>query len=176
MEHTSKVAAQLAQKFLYKLHAAVNAHDAEQIGALCTEDVEWDDPAASEPLRGRAAVIEFHRVGMFRAIPDVAIKLIDEPYLTPDGQGIAVRSLIQGTMAGPLIPPGFAPTGRPIRFETAEFSRFRDGLLCRHTVIIDMLNLARQIGAAPESGGLAEHMGVGFQRIAAAISRHRAKS
>jgi steroid delta-isomerase-like uncharacterized protein len=174
-EAANNVLTQIAEDLLAKLHAAVNAHDAEAIGALCTDDVEWEDPAASEPLRGRAAVIRFHREGMFRALPDVALRLVDGPYIMADGQGLAVRTRIQGTMTGPLIPPGFAPTGRRIQFETAEFSRLRDGRLCRHTVMIDMLDLARQIGAAPASGGLIEHLGVGFQRVAAAVARHRVK-
>lgn len=168
--------AQISNDLLTKLHAAVNAHDAQAIGALCAEDVDWDDPAANKPLHGRAAVIQFHREGMFRALPDVSLKLIEGPYFSADGQGLAVRTLIQGTMTGPLAPPGFAPTGQAIQFETAEFSQVCNGLLCRHSVIINMLDLARQIGAAPAEDGLVEHLGIGFQHMVAAVARYRAKT
>jgi predicted ester cyclase len=156
-----------AELFVSKLHAFVNAHDADAIAALCTEDVIWDDPAAARPLKGRDAVRRFHGEGMFRALPDATIERIDGPYLSADGEGFAVRTRIRGTMTGPLSPPGFAPTGKPVAFETAEFSRIRNGLLCQHTVVLNMLDLARQIGAAPKSGSPGERLGVWFQHLAA---------
>jgi hypothetical protein len=79
-------------------------------------------------------------------------------------------------MTGPLEPPGFAPTNSPLVFETAEFSRFEGGLLSRHTVIIDMLGLARQIGAVPRPGGLAERVGLWGQHLAALVARAGSKT
>ena len=72
------------RRFLERLHAAVNAHDAEAVAALCTEDVIWEDPATPEPLHGREAVYRFHRDVMFRSLPDVRIQLVDGPYLSLD--------------------------------------------------------------------------------------------
>jgi predicted ester cyclase len=165
------VDARFAQDFLVRLHAAVNAHDAASVAALCCEDVVWEDPAASMPLRGREAVYRFHHETMFRALPDTRIELIDGPYLALDGTGISARLRISGTMTGPLVPPGFAPTNGPLVFETAEFSRFEGGLLSRHTVILDMLGLARQIGAVPPAGGLGERIGLWGQHLAALLGR-----
>ncbi len=163
--------ARFAQDFLSRLHAAVNAHDAAAVAALCCEDVVWDDPAASTPLRGREAVYRFHHETMFRALPDVRIELIDGPYLALDGISIAARLRIRGTMTGPLVPPGFAPTNGPLVFETAEFSQFEGSLLARHTVIIDVLGLARQIGAVPQPGGPGDRIGLWAQHVAALIGR-----
>jgi predicted ester cyclase len=167
--------ARFARDFLARLHAAVNAHDADAVAALCREDVVWDDPAAPEPLRGREAVVRFHRDIMFRAIPDVRIELVDGPYLALDGAGVAVRLRISGTMTGRLTPPGFAPTGGPVEFETAEFSHFDGELLAHHTVVLNMLALARQIGAVPKAGSSAEHIGVWIQHIAARWARGQRK-
>ena len=44
-------------------------------------------------------------------------------------------------------------------------------LLSRHAVIIDMLGLARQIGAVPPSGGLGERIGLWGQHAAAPLGR-----
>lgn len=155
------------RSFVTKLHAAVNAQDADAVAELCAEDVEWFDPAAPEPLRGREAVRRFHREIMFRALPDVRIELAAGPYLSLDGAGIATRLVVRGTMKGPLNPPGFAPTGEPVVFETAEFSDFEGPLLAHHRVVLDMLSLARQIGAAPRSGTFAERVGIWLQRLRA---------
>lgn len=163
--------AAFARDFLARLHAAVNAHDAAAISALCCENVLWDDPAAPGPLHGQEAVRRFHADTMLRALPDVRVDMIDGPYLALDGKGVSARLRISGTMTGPLVPPGFAPTNGHIVFETAEFSRFEGGLLSRHTVIIDMLGLARQIGAVPPAGGLGECIGLWGQHVAALLGR-----
>ncbi len=168
-----RIDADFARDFLHRLHTAVNAHDAEGVASLCSEEVLWDDPAAPVPLRGRDAVRNFHRDTMFRAIPDVRVKVIDGPYLSLDGTGAAVRLRISGTMTGPLIPPGFGPTGGVIEFETAEFSHFAGDLLDHHSVVLNMLELARQIGAVPKTGSLGERMGIWLQRLSAGRTRRQ---
>jgi predicted ester cyclase len=164
-------ASRASYEVLQRLHAAVNAHDAEKIGALCHEDVLWEDPAAGSALRGRKAVQGFHSDMMFRSLPDVHIELLDGPYFSEDGLGVAVHLRITGTMTGPLDPPGFAPTGASIDFETAEFSRIRDGMLVHHRVVLDMLGLGRQIGAVPKARSRAERLNVWFQHLVAWRSR-----
>jgi predicted ester cyclase len=162
-----------ARSFLQRLHGAVNAHDADAVAALCADDVVWEDPAAPRTLHGRAEVRAFHGNVMFPALPDTRIDLIAGPYLALDGTGIAARLRISGTMTGPLTPPGFAPTGARLSFETAEFSQFEGGLLAHHTVVLNMLDLARQIGAVPKAGSVADRAGVWMQHVAAFWHRSR---
>jgi hypothetical protein len=76
-------------------------------------------------------------------------------------------------MTGTLTPPGFAPTGGRLSFETADFPHFEGGLLLRHTVELNMLDLARQIGAVPQSGTLGGRVGVWGQHVAAFWARAR---
>jgi ketosteroid isomerase-like protein len=125
------VDAAFARAFLQRLRAAVNAHDADAVAALCTDDVVWEDPGAPHTLHGRAEVLGFHRDIMFPALPDTRIELISGPYIAADGTGVAARLRISGTMTGPLTPPGFAPTGDHLSFRTAEFSQFE--VDCWHT-------------------------------------------
>jgi hypothetical protein len=70
-------------------------------------------------------------------------------------------------MTGPLDPPGFAPTNGPVSFETAEFSRIERGVLVEHRVVLDMLSLARQIGAVPAAGTFADRVGTRLQHLMA---------
>jgi hypothetical protein len=77
-------------------------------------------------------------------------------------------------MEGSLTPPGFAPTKRNLSFETAEFSTFVDSLLARHIVVLNMLDLARQIGAVPEAGTPGDRIGVGLQHVSAFLARRTA--
>ncbi len=162
-----------ARDFLRRLHGAANAHDPDAVAALCAEDIVWEDPAAPHTLRGRDAVRSFHRDIMFAALPDTHIELIDGPYLALDGSGVAARLRISGTMTGALTPPGFAPTGGRVGFETAEFSQFDNGLLARHTVVMNMLEVARQIGAVPQAGSVGDRIGVWMQNVSAFWARGR---
>ena len=92
--------------------------------------------------------------------------------LAADGSGVAVRLRISGTMTGALTPPGFAPTGGALIFETAELSRLdASGLLAQHTVVLDMLDLARQIGAVPQAGSVGARIGLWMQHVAAFWAR-----
>ncbi len=150
----------------------MNAHDAQAVAALCRDDVVWEDPAAPHTLHGRDAVFRFHHDVMFSALPDARVELIDGPYLALDGCGaVAVRLRISGTMTGALTPPGFAPTDGHLIFETAEFSHLRDGLLARHTVVLNMLDLARQIGAVPRADTFGARVGVWMQHVSAFWTR-----
>lgn len=167
------VDASFARDFLQRLHAAASACDHDAVAGLCAEDVVWEDPAAPHTLRGREAVRAFHRDIMFVALPDARIELIEGPYLALDGSGIAARLRITGTMTGPLTPPGFAPTGGHLAFETAEFSSFGNGLLAHHIVVLNMLDVARQIGAAPQPGSVAGRIGVWMQHLSAFWARAR---
>jgi steroid delta-isomerase-like uncharacterized protein len=166
---TERLEKSFVQDFVRRLGEAINSHDSDAIVALCSQDIVWVDPAAQTPLQGRDAVRRFHRDTFFRAMPDVRYEVVDGPYLSLDGTRVAVRAKFIGTMNGPLDPPGFAPTGRTVEFETAEFWEFDNDLLVRQTVVIDMLALARQIGAAPRSGSLAERVVLLLQRLTARV-------
>lgn len=163
--------AEFALDFLRRLHTAASDRDPDAVAALCANDVVWEDPAAPCTLHGREAVRSFHRDVMFVALPDTRIELIEGPYLALDGSGVAARTRISGTMTGPLNPPGFAPTGGHLEFETAEFSRFDKGLLVHHTVVLNMLDVARQIGAVPKAGSVTDRVGMWMQHVSAFWAR-----
>jgi predicted ester cyclase len=119
------------------------------VAAPCCTDVVWEGPAAPHTLLGRDAVRRFHSHIMFPALPDTPIELIDGPHLALDGTGVAARLRISGTMTGPLTPPGFAPTGGRLSFETAQFAHIEGGLLSRHAVVLNMIDLAQRTTARP---------------------------
>lgn len=142
---------------------AINSRDVEALLAECTEDVRFKDPAYPEPFRGKAAVREILSA-IFVAFPDMTFRLLGDPFLSLDRLRGGIRMEITATMSGPLDPPGFAPTDTPIRIDAVELYVFRDGLVSEIELIFDMLDLGRQIGAAPEAGSAADRFGVRMQR------------
>jgi len=59
---------QFLRDFTSRWHAAWNAYDPQQVAALCTDDVEWQQPS-SPPLPrgydGAALLVEVHVVACF---------------------------------------------------------------------------------------------------------------
>jgi steroid delta-isomerase-like uncharacterized protein len=177
------VTAEFARDFAHRFLAGWNSHDPQQLLALSTEDVLWEDPyiVPDGRARGHDAVRAWlHSV--WRAFPDLHFSVLDaddnEPmsglYLSGDRTRVAVPWLGVGTMRGPLDPPGFAPTGRRIEQVGVDLWAFRGGKVCHVRTLTDVLAVARQIGAAPLPGSLSERFGVLLQHLAARRFRRRA--
>jgi steroid delta-isomerase-like uncharacterized protein len=138
---------------------------------LLTEDIVWTDPALPEPARGIPAVQEFMHA-TFATFPDVRFSEPDPPHLTVTGEQIAWAWTMEGTMRGPIEPPGFAPTGRTIKVEGVDLWSMRDGRIARYRAFYDMIDLVRQLGIMPPAGSRAERMTVALQRLQARLHRH----
>jgi hypothetical protein len=78
------------------------------------------------------------------------------------------------TMTGPLVPPGFAPTGQRLTLEGDDHWEFQDGLTSRCRTLFDANELTVQLGGTPPPGSTGEKAGVLLQRLAARRLRARA--
>jgi steroid delta-isomerase-like uncharacterized protein len=165
---------EFVRDFIKRWEEAWNARDVDRIVSLYTDDFVFVDPAVPEgTLHGREAVKEF-LTGLFRALPDAHWEWVCEPYVTLDGTRAAGRWRLTATMLGPLDPPGFAPTGGRVEFEGIDFyDEFKEGLVSHYTVLFDMLDFGRQIGAAPKPGTFSDRMGMFMQRMAARRMKSR---
>jgi steroid delta-isomerase-like uncharacterized protein len=161
-----------ARDFADRWQKAWNTRDPDQVTALCTEDVVWDDPITDRAERGRAAVAEYLR-NVWRAFPDLEFTWPEGPYASFQGIKLALHWRLTGAMLGPMDPPGFAPTGRRIDLEGVDLIELRDGLCCAYQGFFDRQSVAQQVGIAPSSGSQAERVAVGAQRLLAAIERRR---
>jgi steroid delta-isomerase-like uncharacterized protein len=158
--------------FCARYLASWNDHDAGAMADLVTEDIVWEDPALPEPARGVAAVQAFMR-GSWVGFPDLRFDASDYPHRTAEGDQVAWRWRMRGTMSGPLDPPGFAPTGRSMEVEGVDLWTMRDGRIARYRAFYDINDLARQLGIAPPAGSRAERAMVRLQRVQAPILRRK---
>jgi steroid delta-isomerase-like uncharacterized protein len=159
--------------FCARYLAAWNDHDANAMAELLTEDIVWEDPALPAPARGVAAVQEFMRGGWV-GFADLRFDETDSPHRTAEGDQVAWRWRMRGTMTGPLDPPGFAPTGRAMEVEGVDLWTMRDGRIARYRAFYDMNDVARQLGIAPAPGSRAEKAVVALQRLQARVLRRSA--
>src|SRR4051794_32898610 len=152
--------------FLERYTAAWNGRDASAMAPLLTDDIVWHDPALPEPARGVAAVQEFMCSG-WRTFEDLRFSEPDPPFLLSGGDDVAWSWRMQGTMTGPLDPPGFAPTGKAMDVTGVDLWRMREGRIAHFQAFYDMNSVALQLGLVPAPGSGAERMAVRLQRLQA---------
>jgi steroid delta-isomerase-like uncharacterized protein len=158
-----------ARDFADRWQVAWNSRRPEEVTALCTDDVRWEDPMTERPERGKAAVTAYLE-STWRTFPDLHFTWPEGPYCSFDGTKLACHWRVTGTMQGP-VDPGFAPTGRTVEAEGVDLLELRDGLVCDYVGFFDARGMARQIGVMPAPGGRAERIAVRLQRLGARLGR-----
>ena len=127
-------------------------------------------PARLRSLRGPEVLKETVRT--YRgAFPDVQMTVDD---IIAAGDKVAVRWHGEGTHSGPL--EGMAPTGSRGTVTGIFMQQWQDGQLVESWGEWDNLGLARQLGAAPPEGSVAEKFGIVLQRLMARWMRKKNQS
>jgi steroid delta-isomerase-like uncharacterized protein len=152
------------EEFAGRWEAAWNSHQPERLLALMSEDIVYDDSAWPTTMRGHDDVRKFLDF-VWTAMPDLRFEMVDGPYLMPSQRKAAFYWKGSGTHTGPLDPPGFAPTGKRLEFEGADFHEYRDGRVCRLRIVFDMMDVGRQLGTLPKAGSAVEKAGAAAQRL-----------
>ena len=153
------------EDFVPRWEAAWNSYQPERLLELMTEDIVYDDSAWPTTMRGHGDVRTFLDHA-WRAFPDLEFRMIEGPFLEPSAPRAAFYWRGTGTHTGRLDPPGFAPTGKRIDFEGADFHEYRDGRVCRLRIVFDMMDTGRQLGTLPQTGSRAEKAAAAAQRLA----------
>jgi steroid delta-isomerase-like uncharacterized protein len=151
--------------FIERWEAAWNSHQADRVLELMTEDIVYDDSAWPRTMRGHGDVRGFLE-HTWRAFPDLRFELLAGPYLVDDAPKAAFWWRGRATHTGPIDPPGLAPTGKSVDFEGVDFQEYRDGRVCRLSIIFDMMGIARQLGTLPRAGSTGEKVAAALQRLA----------
>lgn len=161
-----------AEQVLRRAYDLLNEHDPAHVPAVFTEDVEFVDDATPETIRGHDDMRRFLD-SLWTAFPDFRFELLQGPYLGEDG-GVAAHVRVTGTMTGPLDPPGFAPSGRPMSLEYGGFYELEGDRVRRARIILNMNDAAIQLGVLPPAGSVGEKVAVRVQHLQARLQRRRA--
>ena len=155
--------------FSHRWMKAWNNHDGEALAQLVTEDVEFFDPAIGT-VHGRPPVSEWVRIAD-RAFPDFRFEEPEPAYASRDRMKAIAPWRMIATNTGPIDPPGFAATGKPIVLDGVDHWWFRDGLVERYRADYDSTGLMRQLGLVPAAGSRAEKAMVALQRAGSKLRR-----
>ena len=134
--------------FMEEFYRAWGMRSGEEVAKLCTEDVEWIDPAAPTALNGRDDVAQFVD-SLLLGFPDARFAPEGDPAISRDGQTAFAPYRMTGTNSGPYEAKGIAANGKAIAVLGVDTYRFRGGLIARYRAYVDMLDVMRQLGLAP---------------------------
>ena len=131
--------------------AALDAHDLDAAAAL------WE-PGRTDRIVGMTEVTVpegFKRWfgTLFAAFPDARLEVIS---VTAQKENAAVRYRVTGTFDGTGRFEGLSPNGARVAVEGFDLFTIRDGLIVENHGFINGADLARQLGALPPQGSLAE--------------------
>lgn len=146
--------------------AAWNARDPDAVVADFAADAAYWSPtlAGAGPHGTEAAGAD--AAMLFVAFPHFVLSERGRVVSEADGQATLWWE-ISATFAGPLDPPGFAPTNGPVSNHGVTWVEAADGLVTRFNLYYDLNELGRQIGAIPPPGSAGEKMVVTFQKLTA---------
>ena len=152
------------------LEQSFNEGNFELIDQLVAPDAVSHDPAAPAGIRDLRGPEGIKRMAtMYRAaFPDLRMS-VDDVIAAEDK--VVLRWHSEGTHRGELA--GLAPTGARGSVTGISIDRWKDGKLVEAWVEWDNFGLARQLGAAPPEGGVAEKIGIGVHRLTAAWMRRK---
>lgn len=113
------------------------------IDEFVLEDMkDHEDPMPGQP-QGKDGV-KFYINAIRTAFPDLTVTL--DPALA-DGDLEASHVVLSGTHRGEFL--GIPPSGKSVRFSSADIIRIQDGKVAEHWGSSDTLSLMQQIGAVP---------------------------
>jgi predicted ester cyclase len=151
---------------------AVGRRDVDAM-AGCWDQSGVDHLYGMADLEGPEGVREWFST-LFRAAPDFTFEVID---IVTEGDKAAVRWRAGGTFDGEGKFEGMLPMGAKVELEGIDMVTVKDGLLTENRAYTNGMEMARQMGAMPPGGSVAERGMLGAlnlkTRAAGALKRNR---
>lgn len=132
---------------VYRLNAAVNAHDLNPIGDMYAEDAVLIWPGLGATKERKAIVAFYARI--LGAFPDVHVTI---KRIIEEGDALAVEYVSEGTHSGPLpLPAGeVPPTNRTMRVDAVSVGTVGpDGRIRTQREYFDQVEVLSQLGLMP---------------------------
>lgn len=124
-----------------RMYDALNAQDLDAHHRYWTDDMIWHGPPGFGDIHGIDGFKYEVLKPFYAAFPDYHahndIEFADDTW-------VAATGFLTGTHRGPWM--GLAPTGKPMRMRFSDFWRVRDGKLSENWVMVDHLDVFKQLG------------------------------
>ncbi len=123
------------------MYEALNSQDLDAHDRYWHEDMIWHGPPGFGDIHGLQAFKDQVMRPFYEAFPDYHAKNDIE---FADENWVAATGFLTGTQKGPYL--GFPATGKPMRMRFSDFWSVRDGKLSENWVMVDHIDVFRQLG------------------------------
>lgn len=128
-------------KLVQDMYEALNAQDLDAHDRYWHEDMVWHGPPGFGDIHGLQGFKDEVLRPFYAAFPDYhAVNDIE----VASERMVAATGFLTGTQHGPWM--GLAPTGRPMRMRFSDFWSVEDGRLKENWVMVDLVDVFRQLG------------------------------
>ncbi len=131
-------------ELIHRMYEALNAQDLEAHDEFWTEDMIWHGPPAFGDIHGLEAFKNEVLKPFYAAFPDYHVKNDIE---VADENWIAATGFLTATHQGEWL--GIPPTGKPVKMRFSDFWLVKDGRLSENWVMVDNIEVLRQLGIDP---------------------------
>ena len=128
-------------KLVQHMYEALNRQDIDAHDAYWHADMIWHGPAGFGDIRGLQGFKDEVLRPFYAAFPDYHAKNDIE---FANDEWVAATGFVTGTQRGEWL--GLAPTNRPMRMRFSDFWSVRDGKLAENWVMVDHVDVLRQLG------------------------------
>jgi len=126
---------------VHRMYDALNRQDLEAHHEFWHEDMIWHGPPGFGDIHGIKGFQDEVLRPFYRAFPDYFAKNDIE---VADENWVSATGFVTGHQRGEWL--GFAPTGQPMRMRFSDFWSVRDGKLHENWVMVDHVDVMRQLG------------------------------
>lgn len=131
-------------ELLHRMVVALNAQDIEAHDEFWSKDMIWHGPPSFGDIHGLEAFKNDVLRPFYAAFPDFHGSIDIE---LAQGDWIAATGFVTGTHQGEWL--GIPPTGKPVKMRYSDFWLFKDGRLVENWVMVDDVDVMRQLGVDP---------------------------
>ena len=126
---------------IHRMYEALNAQDLDAHDKYWTHDMIWHGPPGWGEIHGVDAFKYELLAPFYRAFPDYHAKNDVE---LADGDWVAATGYLTCTHQGEWL--GLPATGRLVHMRFSDFWLVRDGLLAENFVMVDLVDVMKQLG------------------------------
>ena len=131
-------------KLMHEMVVALNSHDVEAHDQYWAKDMVWHGPPGIGDVHGLEAFKNQVVRPFYAAFPDFHGTIDIE---LAQGDWVAATGFVTGTHLGEWL--GIPPTGNEVKMRYSDFWLFKDGLITENWVMVDEVDVLRQLGADP---------------------------
>lgn len=131
-------------ELIHRMYEALNAQDLEAHDEYWTEDMIWHGPPGFGDIHGLEAFKNEVLKPFYAAFPDYHVKNDIE---VADENWVAATGFLTATHQGEWL--GIAATGKPVKMRFSDFWLVKEGRLSENWVMVDDVDVMRQLGVDP---------------------------